>query len=220
MPKLSALEELSDYIAQVGDDEMIGHIMEPTRHRNTSRRFASSQSDSDSNLPHLNEFLGRLKQIEVSRRRQYRQLRRNFNNDYDSNLIDLCDASNGGNNDSPPPPPPPYLFEQTIVSTSHMIEDDLTRSFTHHSPVNEGDTVPLASIDSSLFRGSDYFSASTKSPLVQSESALTAAFLDGRNRDLILAIGRRRRVRNEKEMILMLGLNIEDADTIYNEAVR
>ena len=201
MQELTALYELDEYIAKNCDNDIIGNICKPLKRCDSYERVCLHFSVKEFNSATMSEFLGRLKQREVSRRRQHRNLRWDFNHDYVTDLIDLFDVSYE-EDDNRPPPPPPYLPDQTIVTAAPETGNFCRRSYSDRSLVNEGHAILEASIDPD-------FIVSSASLLAQSDSA----FSDGTDGNLLLAISRGRRLRSRN--ILTLKLNASVGDNTY-----
>lgn len=200
MQQLTALDELNEYIAKSCDDDIIGNICKPLKRCESLERVSIYLCDKQSDPAPSRGFLERLKQREVSRRRQHRNLRWNFNHDYVGNMIDLFDVSYGEDDDYPPPPPP-YLLEQVSVFTSRETGNVCTRSYSDHSLLNESHSIFKASIDSACI-------ASSGSLLVQSDAEQNAAIFESANGDLTLASSRGRRQRSRKILNLKLNANV------------
>ena len=201
MQQLTALDELNEYIAKSCDDDIIGNICKPLKRCESLERVSIYLCDKQSDPAPSRGFLERLKQREVSRRRQHRNLRWDFNHDYVTDLIDLFDVSYE-EDDNRPPPPPPYLPDQTIVTAAPETGNFCRRSYSDRSLVNEGHAILEASIDPD-------FIVSSASLLAQSDSA----FSDGTDGNLLLAISRGRRLRSRN--ILTLKLNASVGDNTY-----
>lgn len=218
MSQRSAVDELTEYIDHNDVEESVVNISHSMKRHEFFGRVSVPLSSCDSSQSDLEEFMSRLKQTETFRRRFHRNLRRNLNRDYDSNLIDLFDLS------SMPPPPPPLLLDDTIETTVNSKLERCDETLFGNSynlrrleeNVKAVLSAPAASIS---FDESVCETTTTIPPLGRSERSHTSQ-LEGATGDLMIALCKRRRQKHDQELLYLLGLNSEDDDNEKIEGIR
>ena len=216
MPQRSAIDELNEYIERDEIEESSENISQSVRRHELFGRVRLPLPNSTN----LNDFMGRLRQIELFRRRQHRKLRSTLSRDYDGNLIDLFDQAGHGD-EEPPPPPPPSLFSvaqiAAIVAGSEALHYDQmssSQSQRLQSGADSRTSIISASLDESFLP-----SRSTVTSTICSPKACLSP-TKSVNRDLMTALSRRRRLKHEQDLSYLLGLDIENDDTQDCEGIR
>ena len=215
MSHRSAIDELADYIDNNEVQESIENMTQSMQRHELIGRVSVPISSSESRSPDIDDFFGRLKQTETFRRRIHRNLRRNFHRDCDSNLIDLFEATSIEYGIPPPPPPllqHPKAAEVFYTKLNSIEETSLRNSFELKQLGENIGPVLSAPIASVTFDESVCEITSTIPPLGRSERSL-AVQLNPLNSDLMIALCKRRRQKQDHDLSYLLGLDVDDDDS-------